>query len=556
MQLRLQLCTLAFLCLAATGLAQPANDDCADAIAIGEVTDLDFSTIGATTDGPFHPDSPCPGGGDPDSLYNDIWYLYTPTFSGQAIWSMCGTANFDTKIAVYQPGSPCPPSDGDLINCNEDAGGCADFTSEIIFPVSMGETYLLRLAGYGEIPPGEEGSGTFTLEEFIPALENDFCSNAFPITTGEDQAFSTLGATTDGPIHPDNSACFGFGDNTAQADIWYTFTPDFTGTVEWSTCNSVNFDSRLAIYGPDVACPVEDGDLHACNDDGSACSDYTSRVIFDVEAGQTFILRIGGYDGETGTGTFDLVRTSPPTPPANNLCANAERIEVMPLGSQDGVEGTTLDATFDPDNFSFPICLPNMFGGEFAEVWYSFNSFGNTSLELTFGSATTNAQFYIDIWNACDGAPIDSMQVENACFFFEDASSLLMTSIGPLPEEPTEYIMRVVTRVTGALPGDFFFQLQGEMTSAVLDPFGKLSGVAIYPNPVLDDLVVSWELDTPSDVRFGIIDVKGSVLREVAASMSAGPVQYALPVGGLQSGLYLLHISMPEADRYVRFVKE
>lgn len=127
----------------------PDNDDCSNAKPIGEVMDDTFSNVNATTDGPLHLNSPCPGSGEPevDSLYNDIWYLYTPTFTGTALFTLCGTASFDTKIAAYQPGSACPPLDSDLIGCNEDAGTCANSTSEMIFPVMEGESYLLRLAG-------------------------------------------------------------------------------------------------------------------------------------------------------------------------------------------------------------------------------------------------------------------------------------------------------------------------------------------------------------------------------------------------------------------------
>ena len=264
------------LCLLFAAInAQPINDNCIDAIAISEVTDLEFSNVDATIDGPFHPDSPCPGSGDADSLYHDIWYLYTPTFTGNCLWTLCGTADFDSKIAVYVPGSPCPPADSDLLDCNEDGASCSLGTSEILFSVTQGEQYLLRLAGFGEMSPGFEGMGTFTVKEFVPSVVNDFCADAIELTLGAGQEVNTVGATTDGPDHPNNSGCFGFGDISVMSDVWYTFVPTFTGTVIWSSCDMVSFDSRMAIYGPNVQCPVVDSDLYACNDDGSGCGSYT-----------------------------------------------------------------------------------------------------------------------------------------------------------------------------------------------------------------------------------------------------------------------------------------
>ena len=66
--------------------APPANDDCANAIAVGEVTDYAWSNYGATTDNN--------GSCDPD-LQADVWYLYTPTCDGMATVDL-GGSSFDT----------------------------------------------------------------------------------------------------------------------------------------------------------------------------------------------------------------------------------------------------------------------------------------------------------------------------------------------------------------------------------------------------------------------------------------------------------------------------
>ena len=118
-----------------TVYSQLLNDNCADAIAIGEVIDYEFSNINATTDGPYHIDSPCPSDSEEgqDSIYNDIWYLYTATFTGEAEWSLCSTADFDTKIAAYNSGATCPLLDEDLLDCNEDGTNCTLSTSSLIF---------------------------------------------------------------------------------------------------------------------------------------------------------------------------------------------------------------------------------------------------------------------------------------------------------------------------------------------------------------------------------------------------------------------------------------
>ncbi|MCP4743275.1 MAG: hypothetical protein GY871_13785, partial [Actinomycetales bacterium] len=92
---------------------------------------------------------------------------------------------------------------------------------------------------------------------------NDDCSNASTISFGM-TAFSTLGASDDGPGLPDECD-EGFG-NGFGSDIWYTLTPDQSAGIIVSTCDAADFDTRLALY---TEC---DGVLLACNDDGSGCS--------------------------------------------------------------------------------------------------------------------------------------------------------------------------------------------------------------------------------------------------------------------------------------------
>jgi len=103
--------------------AQPANDNCFEPQNITSSASIDFTTVDATTDGNPHPDDCASVGDTPDIIYFDVWYSYLADFTGTAAFSTCSTADFDTKIFVYAPGSPCPPTDADIISCNEDGAG-------------------------------------------------------------------------------------------------------------------------------------------------------------------------------------------------------------------------------------------------------------------------------------------------------------------------------------------------------------------------------------------------------------------------------------------------
>ncbi len=139
-----------------------------------------------------------------------------------------------------------------------------------------------------------------------PAPANNDCETPQEVFLGFDQDFSTLGATTNGPSHP-TSSCFPTGSSNIEHDIWYEFTAPNTATVEWSTCNKASWNTRLVVYKSGETCPFSDADIFSCNDNQPTCFDGTSKLTFDVDAGSTYFLRLGGFDqGEFGVGKFDL----------------------------------------------------------------------------------------------------------------------------------------------------------------------------------------------------------------------------------------------------------
>lgn len=551
-----------FLLFAVTLFAQPANDNCADAITIVAGTPISFSTIDATTDGPFHPaaTTPCPSTSN-DTLWNDVWYVFTPDFTGLADWTLCGTVNYDSKIAVYNPGSACPPLDGDLYVCNDDGTGCTAAESRLLFNVTAGETYLLRLGGWGETAPGEMGSGSFTISEFVTAVPNDFCAQAIPISLGMDQPCTNVGATTDGPSHLfDPAGCFGFNDNSVQADVWYSFTAPSSTTVEWSTCDQVGFDSRLAIYKAGVACTPQDGDLLACNDDGAGCGNYTSRVIFDVVQGETYLMRLGGFGGDSGTGTFDLFETTPPIPPGNDLCVNADSAWIS---SQEDFEaftnpiiGTTINGTFDAPNFIYPPCIGNVNGGEFATVWYWFNTYGNETVDiyLVKEDNSQNAAYLLDMFEAC-GTPVDTNIIKGSCMDLDEYTFLDFTTVTNLPTEPTVYWIRVSTRLTSELPGDFYMFIVGEVTTGTNEAFP--GQVKLFPNPASTQLHLNLALDETTNTDIRIINTLGQTIRyEEKGRLAAGFHQFDFDLGIMPSGVYFVVLESEKGKKTMKFIRE
>ncbi len=87
---------------------------------------------------------------------SDIWFRYTPECTGEATFSTCNDADFDTRIAVYFDG-PCTPINA--IACSDNADGCG-MTSELTLFVADFITYLVRV---GSPSPDENGTGTLTI---------------------------------------------------------------------------------------------------------------------------------------------------------------------------------------------------------------------------------------------------------------------------------------------------------------------------------------------------------------------------------------------------------
>ena len=101
----------------------PVNDDCADAL---EALDGNtaFSTVGANTDGPDLAGECDPGDFGDDIIHTDIWYNYMATCNGNLRVTTCeelgGTADYDTRLAVYELGDGCPADAADVLACNDD----------------------------------------------------------------------------------------------------------------------------------------------------------------------------------------------------------------------------------------------------------------------------------------------------------------------------------------------------------------------------------------------------------------------------------------------------
>ena len=133
------------------------------------------------------------------------------------------------------------------------------------------------------------------------APANDNCSGSVTIGVGNTGVLSTAAATTSTPA---------FGCGSGGKDLWYRYTTNCAATVTFHTCSaSTNFDTVLQVYRGSCTSLTSLG----CNDDWTGCSSTSrSRVQVTVTGATTFFIRVGGYNGASGSFVLNVANSTCP----------------------------------------------------------------------------------------------------------------------------------------------------------------------------------------------------------------------------------------------------
>lgn len=135
---------------------------------------------------------------------------------------------------------------------------------------------------------------------------NDSCANATVVTAATPVTGTALGATPDG-----QSTC-NF-ENTP--DVYHRFTATRAGVHVFSLCTGTTWDTVLSLH---AGCPATAAITNqiACDDEGcrpanSPLLGFPSKLSWYLQAGQSVIVRISGYDMNAGFGAYRLAVTEP-----------------------------------------------------------------------------------------------------------------------------------------------------------------------------------------------------------------------------------------------------
>lgn len=350
-------------------ISGPTNDDCDKAKEIGNVSDLPFSTICATFDGPGH-------------YFNspNLWYLYTAPSSGEVTVSLLGS-EFDTALVVYDTGD-CYPKLDDIIDRNDDFDGFLQ--SQITFQAVAHQQYLFEVLGYNSDEAGEGVLNVSGEDSPPPVSNNDDCHHAKAISEVTNLPFDTTDATFDG-LHK----CM------YSPNRWYCYTPSCTGEVTVSLAGS-EFDTMLAVYegcseGGD--CTTALNNMIECNDDTN--NSRQSEIVFDGVAGNEYLIEVGGYDLETGAGYLTVSCDGITPPPSKDDCDDAKAI-----GDVTDEPFDTTDATFDGPG----LCMTS------PNIWYCYTATctGNVTVSLAGSSFDT----MLAVYEGCECYPTSDDLIE------------------------------------------------------------------------------------------------------------------------------------------------
>ena len=241
---------------------------------------------------------------------------------------------------------------------------------------------------------------------------NDNCLAAIPLPLNAPYLCGTTLCATPTPTAILNPTPCGWSVNSP--DVWYTITPQCSGPLTVDTCapcqGKPTFDTVLSAYtgncgGPLVQVPAT-WPQASCNDD--ACG-LQSRITFNVIAGQTYRIRVAGFNNAVGW--FAIRATMSVTPPSNDLCVNAIPVTV----GNPAACGTTLcGATPTPTGTLVP--APCGASVNSADVWYRFTP--QCSGPVTINTCGTCAPFgtfdtVLSVYTGNCGGPLN--QVAGGC---------------------------------------------------------------------------------------------------------------------------------------------
>lgn len=411
----------------------------------------------------------------------------------------------DTRLTVLS-------SDGAFLAFNDDIAYPLNTNSRLTIDVVAGQTYFLEVDGF------ESTTGNYSLSVSSPmSIPLGLLTSTQPIQRSDE-------ITVAGEIDR------------------YQFSADKAGllVLTMDPTDARNLDTIVTLRD-------SVGSVLAVNDDVDFPTRRNSRLVYSIEAGETYLIEAGGFGISTGNYRLNAsLHTDNVAPPSPQMALN--------LGTLSSVSPTRTNAIeipFDHDLFQFQVDTPSVVSialnaedpsalDTFLEV---FNSLGvrvafnddvnfpvDSNSQLTF-IAQANQTFFIDVSGVDDGTG-----------FYTLSATAVTAPIVPSLAFPTANIS---TRANGTITasGVAPFRLDSATSNQVL----RIEANATSGN--LDTLVTVRVIENDFVVRTVIDDDSGPGLNSlVSLPVTIGQI-LEIDVSGFGSttGDFSLAITAPEA---------
>ena len=422
-------------------ICPPANDVCANAVAIGCGQVIAGTTINSNLDGT---PPACTGIA---VTAPGVWYTFIGT-GDQVTLSTCNSPAGDTKIHVYAGDCTTPV----CVAANDDGCG-AGFLSSVSFTSINGVAYNVLVSEFGA-GVGIDFNLEMTCLACAGAPINDACAGALPIPSGVDFSGSLCCSNPDAEMAP----WAGFG---TQYGIWYVIN---SGNFE---ALSVDFWNGLgegpdAGDGTDVGIGVFEGSagcgaltalvggvgFNGIPLDGFIFNSYEFGIALTANTDYYFCLCTSDPVG-CGDFVFNVTLSNVGCTDVNadNYCTDCS----IDDGSCTYTNGQPNDLCADATTLNCNTTVSGSTGGSTATgapnicpagagdngVWYTFVGDGQFTTISTCGSPIDSRIMVLSSANGCAGpfACVDSEDNDattDGCGFFngDDASISLVTTVG------------------------------------------------------------------------------------------------------------------------------
>lgn len=514
------------ICVGTSSVAPPANDDCDGAISLTVNEDYECAV---TTTGSTEGATPSVQTDDITGTPNtDVWYSFVATDASHKI-SLSNVTNLgggtstslDMGMAVYDATGGCS-----ALTLVDDS----DPNEFIIFGLTVGNTYLVRVYGWGTTVQYNSFDiciGTSPIEP--PA--NDECDGAIALTVNSDASCGTVtSGTTEGATQsPQADDVAG----TPNTDVWYSFVAtndsqivSLSNVTNLGGGTSTSTDMAMAVYDAVGGC-----DALLLVDD----SDPNSFTVTGLTVGSLYYVRVYGYSTSIQYNSFDICVGTPLPPPANDSCATATALTTLPFTAAE-------DATFCTNNNGvISACASGMNDG----LWYTF----------TAGNAGT---VDVEITNVSSWDP-ELAVYTGTCGNFTCAGSADSgysgdgESVSITVEQGVTYYVNVAHYNGSEDQPEGLFTITVDSDDVALlgtESFEDLASFSYYPNPVNHNVLNIVAKNTINNIA--VYNLIGQQVQYIQPDQT----EYTIDMASLSRGTYFVKVIIGDTAKTIKIIKE